>query len=146
MLKRNELRKEEIQNKIVKTMDIIESIKKIIPKEFEEFKKDDIIKDAIYKRIESSIQNLVDVCYIINSDLRLGMPEVEDDIIEHIEKNKILSKKSVDILRKMKQFRNILVHRYGDVNDKQAFENIKEGLKDFELVIKEIENFLKKHK
>ena len=43
----------------------------------------------------------------------------------------------------MKSFRNILVHKYGEIDDKKAFENIKEGIKDFELIVSEIEDFLK---
>jgi len=46
----------------------------------------------------------------------------------------------------MKSFRNILAHKYGEINDEQAFESIKEGLKDFEIFINEIEKFLKKNK
>ena len=46
----------------------------------------------------------------------------------------------------MKRFRNILVHKYGEIDDKQAFESIHEGLRDFELFINEIEKFLKKNK
>jgi len=45
----------------------------------------------------------------------------------------------------MKKFRNVLVHKYGDIDDKKAYEDIKEGLKDFEHIINEIEKFLKKY-
>ena len=41
----------------------------------------------------------------------------------------------------MKGFRNILAHRYGKINDEQAYEDVKDGLKDFELIINEIEEF-----
>ena len=44
----------------------------------------------------------------------------------------------------MKRFINILVHRYGEINDNLAYETITEGLKDFEFFINEINNFLKK--
>jgi len=45
----------------------------------------------------------------------------------------------------MKGFRNILIHKYGEIDDEKAYENIKEGLKDFEKIIKEIEGFLEKN-
>lgn len=144
MLKKKELRKKEIENKLSKTIDLIESVSKIIPKNFDEFKKNDITRDAIYKRIESSIQNLIDVCYIINSDLRLGMPEEEDDIFKNIEKKGIFSKKVIEKLIEIKKFRNILVHKYGEINDEKAYEDINEGLSDFEMIINEIDGFLKK--
>lgn len=34
---------------------------------------------------------------------------------------------------------------YREINDEEAYENIKEGLQDFEKIINEIEEFLKKH-
>ncbi len=144
MLKKKELRKNEIENKLSKTLDLIESVSKIIPKNFDKFKKNDITRDAIYKRIESSIQNLIDICYIINSDLRLGMPEEEDDIFKNIEKKGIFSKKSIGKLIEMKKFRNILVHKYGEINDEKAYEDIIDGLSYFETIINEMDDFLKK--
>ena len=46
----------------------------------------------------------------------------------------------------MKRFRNILVHKYGKINDSIAFETISDGLKDFEMIINEIEKVIKKYK
>lgn len=145
MLKKKELRKIEIENKISKIFELLESIENIIPDKFEKFSKDDIVRDAIYKRVEVAIQDLIDIFYIINSDMRYGMPEVEDDITEHLKKNSVISDKSAIIFNEMKGFRNLLVHRYGDIDDKKAYFSIKAGLKDFELVIGEIEKFLKSH-
>jgi len=42
----------------------------------------------------------------------------------------------------MKGFRNILVHRYGKIDDKLAFRILKENLGDFYEFMKEIEEFL----
>ena len=37
-----------------------------------------IVKDGIYKRLEFSIQNLVDIFSMIYSDLNLGVPSSVD--------------------------------------------------------------------
>jgi uncharacterized protein YutE (UPF0331/DUF86 family) len=74
------------------------------------------------------------------------MPESEDQILDNLKNKKIFDKKTMLLIQDMKKFRNILVHKYGEINDEQAFENIKEGLKDFETIINEIEKFLKKYK
>jgi uncharacterized protein YutE (UPF0331/DUF86 family) len=146
MIKKQELRKKEIEEKLSKTLELVEAIEEILPKEFGDFKINSIVRDAAYKRIESAIQNIIDICYMINSDLRLGTPEIEESIFVNLEKNKIFSKKFIEIIDEMKKFRNILIHRYGEINDSTAFENIKEGINDFELIIQEIEDFLKKQK
>lgn len=45
----------------------------------------------------------------------------------------------------MKGFRNILVHKYGEVDDDLVYENLSDRLGDFELFIKEVLIFLKRH-
>ena len=57
-------------------------------------------------------------------------------------REKILSKEMVKKLRLMKGFRNILVHRYGKIDDKLAFKILKENIKDFYEFIEEIEKIL----
>ena len=49
-------------------------------------------------------------------------------------------------IKEMKSFRNILVHRYGEIEDEIAYEEIKNGLEDFEKFEKEIEEFLQEIK
>ncbi len=86
------------------------------------------------------MKNSIDICAIINTDLDLGIPGDDEDIIENMVKNKILSKKIKEKLKAMKGFRNIVVHRHGKVDDEIAYEILKEHLGDFYAFIKEIEN------
>ena len=144
MIKKRDLRKKIIQDKIGMIIDSLEYIEQNFPEKFSDFTSR-TIKNSVYKEIEFAIQNCIDICSIINSDLRLGTPESEDSIFYHLESNKILSKKSIEKISEMKKFRNILVHRYGEIKDEIAFGSIKEGLPDFELIINEFEKFLKNH-
>jgi len=59
---------------------------------------------------------------------------------------KVLTKGLGSTVKQMKGFRNILVHRYGRIDDKRAFADIKSGIGDFEKFRREAESFLKKHK
>ena len=143
MSEKNNIDKKRIEGKISEIVDKIDSIKNKLPEDYKTFERMDFVKDGIYKRIEFAIQNVIDICYLINSGLRLGVPETEDDVFENLEKNKILSKKIINLINQMKGFRNILVHKYGKINDEMAFNSIREGLEDFEIIINEIEKFLK---
>ena len=140
------MRKREIKQKLKEMQESVLVVEKNLPSHFGEFLSLGLAKDGIYKRIEFAIECIIDICNIINSDLELGMPESEDQILDNLEKNKIFDRKTISLIQEMKKFRNILIHKYGEINDEQAFENIKDGLKDFETVINEIEKFLKKHK
>jgi|SRR3989344_1074474 len=146
MIEKKGLRIKEIERSISDITDSIEIVESNLPENFDEFRNFGLKKDGIYKKIEFAIQNIIDICNVINSDLRLGVPDVEDDIFDNLEKKGIFEKKIMDILREMKGSRNILVHKYGTINDKIAFEDIKQGLEDFELIIQEVEKFLEKHK
>jgi len=105
-----------------------------------------LVKDGIYKKVEFVIENVLDICKIINTDLNLGLPKKDVDIIENLVKHKIISKEMGEKIKEMKSFRNILVHRYGEIEDEIAYEEIKNGLGDFEEFEKEIEKFLENSK
>ena len=136
------MRKDIIRTKMKEVEESVHLIEKHLPEDFEEFNKLDIIKDGIYKRTEFAIENIIDICAIINSDLELGIPGSEEDIIDNLLENKILTPENAQRIRKMKGFRNFIVHRYGSMDDQIAFENIHEGIHDFFKIIESIWGFV----
>ncbi|MBI2105656.1 DUF86 domain-containing protein [Candidatus Woesearchaeota archaeon] len=136
--------KKEIKHKLKEIEENISLVEDNLPEDFDEFKNLGLVKDGIYKRIENSIENIIDICGIINSELKLGIPNEDEDLIENVFNKKIITKKLYLKIKEMKGFRNILVHRYGDLDDQLAFESIKSGIEDFNLFIDEIEKFLEK--
>ena len=80
---------------------------------------------------------------LILKGLRLGVPGEEEDVFDKLEKSKVITKKMKKTLKSMKGLRNILVHRYGEVDDELVFQNLKHNLSDFETFKKEILEFLK---
>ena len=75
--------------------------------------------------------------------LRLGLPSNEEDLFEKLRKEGIISREMEEKLKSMRGFRNILVHRYGEVDDELVFENLK-NIDDFRKFRKQIISFLKK--
>jgi uncharacterized protein YutE (UPF0331/DUF86 family) len=144
-MKKEEIRKDRIKNKIRNIIDSVNFVGENLPEKLEDFIGSRLIRDALYKNMEFAVESIIDICNIINSDLSLGAPENEDTILEHLKNNKIFEENTLDLISEMKKFRNILIHKYGEVDDKVAYENIKEGLNDFEKIIKEIEGFLGKN-
>ena len=136
------MRKRIIRTKMKEIEESIRLVEEHLPESFEEFSNLGLVKDGIYKRVEFAIENVFDICAIINADLNLGIPSSDEDILENLIKNNILSMKMKEKLKMMKGFRNILVHRYGKIDDKLAFRILKENLGDFYEFMKEIEEFL----
>ena len=124
----------------------IQLIEKNLSKSFVEFEKLGIVKDGIYKRYEYSVELVIDILSLINAELKLGIPNGTSDIIDQLLKNEILDEGLADIIRGMKGFRNILVHRYGKLDDKLAYKIIVENLSDFQIVENQIMTVLRKMK
>ncbi len=140
------MRKDIIKNKLKTIDEDVELVKENLPETSEEFEKMGLIKDGIYKKIEFSIQEVINICSIINSDLKLGIPSSRDDIINALADNKVISENLSKKIKNLKGFRNFLVHRYGKIQDDIAYKEIKNGLSDFSDFKTEILNFLDKIK
>ncbi|HQP00495.1 MAG TPA: DUF86 domain-containing protein, partial [Caldisericia bacterium] len=59
-----------------------------------------------------------------------------------LEKEEILDKELSSRLKKMIKFRNKLIHKYWDIDDKLVYEYAKNETNDFTDFIKEIKKFL----
>ena len=125
-------------------LDRLES--KGLPKDFEEYERL-LDNKLIYERLlHLSIECLIDICNIIISNLKLGLPSDEEDMFVKLERNGVVSKEMKNILIGMKGMRNILVHKYGDVKDELVFEALSEKLGDFEEFKEEVLKFLNSKK
>lgn len=140
-MRNRKLDKEKILSKIDELDSYLEEIDEIKPIDFEDYKHIEK-KRAIERLLQISIEAIIDICYIINSNLKLGIPNDEDNLFDKLVDNKIISKEISNVLKEIKGFRNILVHKYGKVDDEIVFENL-DKLNDFEKFKEEILRFLK---
>lgn len=131
-----------IHTKIKEMEESVKIIEDNLPYTLEQFQSLGLVKDGIYKRVEYALENVFDICAIINTDLSLGIPLDDSGILENLENNQIFTPELLEKLKSMKGFRNILVHRYGSVNDQMAFRNLQTHLKDFAIFKKEVEALL----
>lgn len=139
------MRKEIILSKISEIEESIPLIEENIPEDFEEFENLGLLKDGTYKRIQYMIENILDICAIINSDMKFSSPGEEDDIINNLVKKEILSQSMGNKIKELKEFRDIIVHRYGKIDDKLSFELIHEKLGDFNKIIEKIKTILDRY-
>lgn len=76
--------------------------------------------------------------------MNLGIPSSLDDIFEGLSEKKVLPKKIIILVNEMKGLRNILVHRYGKIDDGIVYDLLKERIGDFDKIISAVEKFLQK--
>lgn len=138
------MRTQIIQTKIKQIDDSLNEIAENLPTDFPTFSNLGLIKDGIYKKLEFCIETVFDICAIINTDLKVGIPESDENIIDNLIRKKIITKELGELLKTMKGFRNILVHRYGTINDEIAYTIIKEQIQDFYTFIEKIEKIIEK--
>lgn len=120
-------------------LDELESVK---PSEFEEYINSIEKKRSCERILQISIETVLDICNILVSSLKLGIPAQESDIFIKLKNKKVISKEMAVILDEMKGFRNILVHKYAIINDELVFEIISERLGDFEKFKEEVLVFI----
>jgi len=141
-MKARQLRENLIRSKMTEIMESIDLVRENLPDSFEDFSRLGLVKDGIYKRTEFAIENVFDICAIINADLLLEMPENDYRIVENLAKRDILTQEMAEKIRKMRGFRNIMVHRYGRIEDEIAYSLLRNSLDDFGQFIDLIERFL----
>lgn len=96
--------------------------------------------------LQLALETVIDICNILVSELKLGLPTEEGETIEKLKQKKAITSKMAKTLQAMKGMRNILVHRYGEIEDKKIFDNITKRIDDFEKFKQEILKFLKESK
>ena len=135
------------ENKVLSKIDQInsylEEIEVIKPIDIEEYKNSIEKKRAIERLLQISVEAVIDICYIIVSGLKLGVPSDEDVLFEKFAEKKIISNKLTNTLKEMKGVRNILVHKYAHVKDERVYENL-DNLEDFNVFKEEILRFINK--
>lgn len=121
----------------------LEQLEELLLLDEEEYLKDIRTKRACEKTLELAIETVISIINIIVSSQKLIYPESEDSLINALENKRILSKKMAKKIMDMKGFRNILVHKYGELDDHRAYKFLTEDVGDFKLFEKEIKKYLK---
>lgn len=122
------------RDRLLAKIDVLEGylkeLREILPGSFEEYKKVEK-RRACERLLQVSIECVIDICGLIVIGLRLGLPAEEDDLFEKLEQAGIITSSRKESLKKMKGFRNILVHEYGHVDDSIVYEILQNNLNDF---------------
>jgi len=119
-----------ILSKIDELESYLKELEKIRPSALEEYERSIKDRRACERLLQISIETVIDIANLIVSELRLGIPSDEDALFSKLKQNEIISKEMAITLGEMKGFRNILVHKYGEVKDEIVFENLAR-LEDF---------------
>lgn len=121
----------------------LKELVQISPSSFDEYKAIEK-KRSCERLLQLCIESIIDVCKIFVSGLRLGLPKEENDLFVKMKKEGFISEDTTNLLKRMRGLRNIIIHEYATVNDESVYNVIKNGLKDFDKIRKEIIRALEK--
>jgi len=132
-----------ILQKLNELKDRIDFIEKNL-KNKKEFLKNRILKKAIYKEFQETVEIVFDIISLITK--KLGYFN-EDDYsnLEKVKDEINLSEKTVKIIKKAKGLRNVLVHEYDEIIDALAFDSIKRFLPEIKEFYKKIKVWIEKY-
>jgi uncharacterized protein YutE (UPF0331/DUF86 family) len=119
-------------------------LRQVLPDDFALYRRVER-KRACERLLQLSVEAALDICHLLVTGLRLGIPAEEVDLLDKLEKAHVLSPRVVGILKEMRGFRNILVHEYTRIDDRIVYQIAKTRLSDFDVLKHEVVNFLKSY-
>ncbi len=134
---------QKILSKLEEMLVYVGELQEILPDE-EEYHKDLVKRRACEKTAELAIDALISAAAIIVSIGRFGIPTSQENIIDLLARHGVITPVLAEKLKDMKGFRNLLIHKYGEVDDKLAYEFLIQDLADFTKFQKQVIKYLQK--
>jgi uncharacterized protein YutE (UPF0331/DUF86 family) len=125
---------------IDRNLRFLEEIKTLSQDQFVESYKD--VQAAKYSLLEI-MEACIDIANYIISVKGFRRAEEYGEMFKVLKEEGVIGKELAIKLEDMARFRNLLVHRYGEVDNIRVLEIIKHNLKDIEEFEKKIEKFIK---
>lgn len=101
-----------------------------------------LVRRGIEKNMELIADAIIDVALILISSSGFEKPTDSRESISVLEKHKIIDVELAQKLRTLISFQNLLVHRYGVIDQEKEYQSIREDHDDIRRFIKAIKNFL----
>jgi len=138
------LEREVIEGKfdiIDRNLSFLEEIKRLSLEQFLESYRD--VQAAKYSLLEI-VEACIDVANYIISVRGFRRAEEYSEMFKVLKEEGVIGKGLATKLEDMARFRNLLVHRYGEVDNRRVLEIIKYNLKDIEEFEREIGEFVRR--
>lgn len=121
---------ERIKDKLAELQVYITELDEDLPDAEDEYIGERKTRRACERTFQLACEDVLDICNLVIAGKSLGLPKDNRDTIRKLADNKIIPKKLSDRLEDMVGFRNLLVHRYGKVDDSRAYHYLKEDIDD----------------
>lgn len=138
------INEEIIETRIREINDALQTLKPLKTKNFKELTLHE--KLSIRYLIIQLVEAASSICTHILLNIFNEKPEGFPECFTRLSTKNIMPQKLATKLASAARLRNLLVHRYWEINDKKVYNSIKKGLKDFEDFILYMRKFQKRNK
>jgi len=121
--------KERIYIKIDELDQYLQEIDEIMPSSSMEYAQSLVKRRALERLLQITIDAVMDISAIMVKEMKLGLPYQEEDFLDKMS-GTVLNPDLVMKLRKMKGFRNVLVHGYSQIDNQRVYEIFTRDLGD----------------
>jgi len=133
---------ERIKDKLSELQSYLIELEEDLPDSMDEYLKQRMTKRACERTFQLACEDVLDICNLVIAGKGLMLPKDSRDAIGKLTENKIIPEKLSSRLQDMVSFRNLLVHRYGKVDDNRVYLHLKEETIDLYKFIEVIEDFI----
>lgn len=110
----------------------IDRLRELRQTDFEEYLENDLIHRTVERLLQISIQACLDVGRYLIAKEGFRFPEENRQVFLVLREQDVITQDLLVELEDMAGFRNILVHEYAEIEQRQVYDNLKDNLDDFE--------------
>jgi len=136
--------KNEIYGKLADLKKYVELLERYSSHTKKELKNDLTLRGAVERYMQVALEIVIEIGDMIIAKEGFRKPERYREVIEILGENNILPKAFARLFAPAAGFRNILVHRYGDIDLDILYKHLKNNTKDFDTFARHIAKYLKK--
>lgn len=115
-------------DKIVEIEKYLSNLEDYLPSDFEGYMSDGKSRMACERCFEKIVEAVIDLVFIIIKDGRFKSPNSDRDALNILSENNVISCELSEKLSNVKSMRNIIIHEYGNIDDRKIFDSIQNKL------------------
>lgn len=103
----------------------LEKLKRISKLKFSEYDTDTDKQDIAERNLQIATEAIVDIGQRIISLKGWEIPETYKDVINVLERNKVIEKRLSERMKELVSMRNIIIHAYAEIKNELVYEALK---------------------
>lgn len=138
-----EIKIEKIKTLEKDLLNTVSEIKSLIPSEEEVFLKEQRNVYSLRYLLIDAVEAMANICNHIIARILGQMPKGYPDCFEKLSNSNIMTMELGEKLKKLASLRNIIIHKYWNIDDRKVFKSAKENIGDFKEFLRQIKEFIR---